>query len=80
MKPFAAIFGANAALLTAWTLVDPMKWNREMDGPYDSYGMCEAVGNAWKYFHAGICLVNFAALVGAVVQAYKARNLADEFS
>ena len=80
LRPFVVIFGLNLLFLSLWTAVDPLVWSREMDGPYSSYGFCEAKGDAWAYFLVGLVLVNFGALSAALVQAYKARNLSDEFS
>jgi len=60
--------------------VDPLKWHRVEDGMFSSYGICKSDNSAWLGFLSAIVCVNFAALVGALIEAYKARKLSDEFS
>lgn len=80
--PFLALFIVNFLILMIWTLVDPLKWVRlEVLGEeWKTYGTCmveKGIGNALFYLVSG---VNFCALVLACVQAYKARDLSEEFS
>ena len=74
------ILSLNLIFLTGWTIVDPLRWVRVMDGEFDSYGECEAEGEQWKGFFSAILVVNISALVAALREAYKARHISDEFS
>jgi hypothetical protein len=81
LKPFLMLFSINTALLIAWTIIDPLKWERfEIDGQdWNTYGTCVG-GNAATVFVSLIAAVNLAALLMACTQAYAARNISDEFS
>lgn len=81
LKPFALLFTLNLGLLTAWTATDPPQWQRfAIDGQdWNTYGKC-VYGKAATIFVSLIAAVNFIALVMAFVQAYRARNISDEFS
>ena len=86
MIPFFVIFVANVALLTTWTLVAPLVWVRELDEGYegcglDSYGFCSFDGDVTSISLAiSLLVVNFAALVLALVQLFRARNVPVEYS
>jgi hypothetical protein len=81
LKPFLMLFSINTALLIAWTIVDPLKWERfDIDGQeWNTYGTCVG-GNAATVFVSLIAAVNVAALLMTCIQAYSARNISDEFS
>lgn len=78
--PFAVLFSLNVILLVAWTIVDPLKWERVYEDELNSYGVCAAEGDAWKGFLSAVAAINAGALILANVQAYIARNIKDEFS
>lgn len=81
MTPFAILFTANLILLVVWTLVDPMFWKRIEVSPTESYGTCSAGSDsvAWKIILAVLATLNGAALVGANVEAWKARKIDTEY-
>ncbi|KAL3908152.1 MAG: hypothetical protein SGILL_008594 [Bacillariaceae sp.] len=80
--PFAVLFVLNFALLLAWTVIDPLVWDRKMeDGENNnSYGRCIGHGKAHIYFLSIITIIDVAALVLACYQAFKARGISDEYS
>jgi hypothetical protein len=64
-----------------WTLIDPLQWKRQYinDDVTNSYGSCRA-GNASNAFAGLLIVVDGAALLAALILAYKARNPEDEFT
>ena len=82
MRPIVVVFLINIVLLVCWTMIDPLRWQREyINGdPTNSHGFCKSEGNAWKAFSSLLVLLNGAALVLACVQAYRARSLDDEYT
>ncbi|KAL3922564.1 MAG: hypothetical protein SGILL_002138, partial [Bacillariaceae sp.] len=82
LVPFAVLFVLNFALLLAWTIADPLVWDRKTSDtdPTDSYGRCIAHGTAHIYFLSAIVIIDVAALVLACFEAYKARGISDEYS
>ncbi|KAL3776718.1 hypothetical protein HJC23_001505 [Cyclotella cryptica] len=82
MMPIAVVFALNFTLLLCWTLIDPMRWQREyINGdPTNSYGFCKSEGKASIAFLVLLILLNGAALVQACVQSYYARNMDDEYA
>jgi len=92
LVPFAVICTANVVILGIWSGVDPLVWVREtMDGETkeseganyreDTYGHCSVHENVFGL----VCLVllvlvNFGALVLALIQLYHARELSTEYS
>lgn len=82
MLPFAILFSCNLILMTAWTLLDPLRWIRMQTSSTESFGACrvEDKGNVgWKVIVSFVAVLNGAALIGANVEAYKARNVDTEF-
>ncbi len=81
MTSFAIVFTANLILLVVWTLVDPLYWERRVITSTESYGTCSADPNsvAWKVILAFLGALNGAALVGANVEAWKARKINTEY-
>lgn len=81
MTPFAVVFTANLILLLVWTIVDPLHWDRRVINATESYGTCAADPDsvAWKVILALLGVLNGAALVGANVEAWKARNIQTEY-
>lgn len=87
MVPFSVLFVVNFALLLAWTLLDPLVFERikvHEDSPFsDTYGTCKFESESNRYgvgLAFPIVLVNFCAILLACAQAYRARHISDEFS
>jgi 7 transmembrane sweet-taste receptor of 3 GCPR len=82
LGPFALLFILNFTILLVWTVVDPLQYDRKtVDGEiWNSYGHCDSDGSVGATLFALNCCVNIAALLCACYQAYKARNISDEFS
>ena len=79
--PFAVLMTINVSLMAMWTSIDPRIWVRtEPNEQNESYGYCEAEGRSYIAFLVFIGIVNASALVLATSQAYRARNIASEFS
>ena len=79
--PFAILFTMNIILLIAWTVVDPLMWERfSIDNQdWNTYGSCVG-GTASTVFVSLIAVINILALCMACYQAFLARNISDEFS
>ncbi|KAL7580582.1 hypothetical protein ACA910_003703 [Epithemia clementina (nom. ined.)] len=89
MAPFAFLFIVNFAALLVWTLVDPLQWQREVihgdsggGGPSnESVGACRATnGPVSTAMIVVVGVVNVSAFAVACYQAFRARNVSDEFS
>lgn len=83
LVPFAVLFTLNFALLLAWTLVDPFRYERvPVDGanPFNTYGACRFENDSTIGFAIGVLVVNFGAILLACIEAYRARRISDEFS
>ncbi|CAB9523190.1 acid type B receptor subunit 2 [Seminavis robusta] len=81
MVPFCVIITLKLVLLLTWTLVDPLSWERAHKSSSSSYGTCWSnLSGAQLAILSLLAVVNYSALVLANVQAYHARNIADEFS
>ena len=79
--PFAVLMTINVSLMAMWTSIDPRIWVRtEPNEEYESHGYCESEGQSYIAFLVLIGIVNALALVSATIQAYRARNIASEFS
>ncbi|CAB9516276.1 Gamma-aminobutyric acid (GABA) B receptor [Seminavis robusta] len=72
----SALFVTNLILLCIWTIVDPLKWRSAMS----LYGSCTDVGPAGQGLYATIFVLTMINLVLTSHQAFKARNISDEFS
>jgi 7 transmembrane sweet-taste receptor of 3 GCPR len=84
MIPFFIIFTVNVTILSLWTGLDPMEWVRDTsktNNEFSSTGYCSMEGSALSAtFLILLLAVNFVSLVLALVQLYRARGLADEYS
>jgi hypothetical protein len=82
LAPFATLFTLSFAVLLTWTLVDPVHWSRDpIDGEqWNTFVSCKVDGTTSKISYALIGAFNVGALFLACYQAYKARNISDEFS
>ncbi|KAG7368674.1 7 transmembrane sweet-taste receptor of 3 GCPR [Nitzschia inconspicua] len=82
MLPFAVLFTSNLILMTVWTLVDPLTWTRIETSPTESFGACRVDDESsvsWKVIVSFVAVLNGAALIGANLEAYKARHVDTEF-
>lgn len=84
-KPFLLLFFANTAVLTIWTILDPLQYERlDMPGTdgwnrvIATYGTCRSE-NATPYVSV-LATLNVLVLGIANWQAYRARNIKSEFS
>ena len=85
LPPFLVLLSCNFAVLICWTIIDPLKYQREEHEGTDywnrvisTYGSCRSE-NVLAYL-VPLALINFFVLVIASWQAIKARNLKSEFS
>ena len=85
LGPFALTMFCNVLVLSIWTALDPLTYNRSWDEGTDfwnrefsSSGACECK-NAAAYL-VPLGLINFIVVCVAVWQAIKARNIKSEFS
>ncbi|CAB9502713.1 Gamma-aminobutyric acid (GABA) B receptor [Seminavis robusta] len=79
--PFAALLSLNVVLLTIWTVVDPLVWQRVPTGEFSSYGTCKPEhGTPAIVLGLFLGAVNLGALLLAEIEAYKARNISDHLS
>ena len=82
-KPMLALFVLNVVILLTWTLVDPLTWQRfhMLGTPWNTYGMCSGSDpSSANAFFIVILVLNICALIATAYQAWKARNISDEFS
>jgi hypothetical protein len=80
LAPFAILMITNVTLLAAWTVVDPLRWERTYIEPWFSYGACRTNGAVGPVMFGLVAAVNILALSLTCYQAYRARNISDEFS
>jgi hypothetical protein len=87
--PFLVLSFLNITILIVWTVVAPMTWTRRWTASVDMYGrQIESYGSCYggqddraQYAFLGlILLINIAALVVALYQSYRARNLPTDFN
>ena len=82
LYPFAILMSANIAILTAWTIVDPLRWTRVelanyfdiFDRPSDSVAYCRGSDSTTSYFIFMYVGINVVALIFANYQSYVARK------
>ena len=79
---FSVQFVVNFILMLVWTLVDPLTYDIHVveNENWKQYGTCTNMeGPGWIFMGLTIG-INFCILLLAVYQAYKARNLGEEYS
>ena len=84
---FVSLLSVNVVLLTIWTTLYPIRWVRKAINDTTSVGKCTFVaGDDNGGWNAGsiivvslLAITNFAALVIANFQAYRARNISTEY-
>lgn len=76
------LFACNLVLLTVWTILDPLRWEiRHIPGEaWNQYGSCTDMGNFGTGIFSTIFALSSVNLFLASYQAFKARNISDEFS
>jgi len=85
--PFVTILGVNVLVLSLWTGLSPLIWDRFNVGTVDRYGrnlesvgMCVGEAKGWAPYASVLLFIN-AAMVGlASFQAYRARKISVEYS
>ncbi|KAL3910784.1 MAG: hypothetical protein SGARI_001956, partial [Bacillariaceae sp.] len=85
LLPLLVTLAMNTLLLSIWTGVDPLKWERvdsgrNSDGQLSSYGHCTASGTASKVLLSLLALTNFFALLFALILAFQTRHLQVAFN
>ena len=82
LGPFMLWFSLNSILLAFRTAFFPYEYTRvEVDGnPADTVGTCQDIGVGNALMFMGNFLVTFSAFVATAWQAWKARDISDEFS
>jgi len=81
LPPLLATLSMNFVLLLIWTLVDPPKWVRVDVTEFESYGICSTgEGVASTVIVSLLLALNFLCVVITNIQAYKTREVSDEFS
>ena len=78
--PLVVLLVANITILICWTLIDPLVYKRFEMMPWSTYGRCVGSSNASNILLIIVGVLNAVVLFLALVQAWKARNISDEFS
>ena len=80
--PFLIMLAVNASMLTALTVVDPVRWVRQpTDGEsWVTYGFCTTNGIAGKIIVGLLGAANGILMIMTARQAFMARNISGEFS
>ena len=82
IKPMIALLMLNAAVLTIWTVIDPLQRQTVVvtQDPFlrnvETYGVCDS--DHVLIFLAILCVINLGSLIFALFQAYKARKISTE--
>ncbi|KAI2502234.1 G-protein coupled GABA receptor [Fragilaria crotonensis] len=82
LAPFAVLLTLNVSILTAWTIVDPLKYEKVALNSQDVYGRniswtlaCQAESNqATFFFYAALGILDIVALMICWWECFKARN------
>ena len=86
LVPFAILMSVNISILTAWTVVSPLRWTRSYTDSLDEFGrstqsqgICSGVDDRSHWFAATIIALDFSAACLAGCQAYLARGHPREY-
>jgi len=92
MKPYIFMMGINLLVLSCWTAIAPLTYNRydavgtdDWNRVISTYGICtsesesKATDDFWPFLGV-ILVINISLLVIANVQGYKARSIQTEYS
>jgi len=86
MRPLFVSLAANTLILSVWSAISPLTWQREVvavdvfDRVVESHGSCRSSDSSLLYFVISLTLGNISVLLLAVYQAYVARNISTEFA
>jgi hypothetical protein len=85
--PFVVLLGLNVLLLSLWTGLSPLVWDRSYVGTLDKYGrdlesvgMCVGEVEGWAPYVGILLFINMAMVALASFQAYRARRISVEYS
>eukprot|EP00584_Thalassiosira_punctigera_P025958 CAMPEP_0172578104 /NCGR_PEP_ID=MMETSP1067-20121228/138569_1 /TAXON_ID=265564 ORGANISM="Thalassiosira punctigera, Strain Tpunct2005C2" /NCGR_SAMPLE_ID=MMETSP1067 /ASSEMBLY_ACC=CAM_ASM_000444 /LENGTH=972 /DNA_ID=CAMNT_0013370797 /DNA_START=307 /DNA_END=3225 /DNA_ORIENTATION=- len=85
--PFVLLLGMNVLVLSLWTGLSPLVWNRFVVGNTDKYdryvesvGKCTGEQKHWAPYVGILLFINMAMVGLASFQAYRARLISVEFS
>lgn len=84
LKPLVALLAVNVLVLSLWTGLDPLHWEREIlsvdafEQILETEGHCYS--GTWVPYVVVLGVINVIALIVASYQAYCARDIAVEFS
>jgi gamma-aminobutyric acid type B receptor len=80
LGPFAVLLIAVIAVLTVWTIVDPLKWHRELieELPPETYGQCGS--DKFVAFSVPLCVIALVTMGMAAVMAFRTKHLPGDFS
>lgn len=84
MVPMMVLLSCNVLILTVWTALDPLYWDRYVVGydpfgrPNETRGRCYSEN--WLPYLISLAVVNAGALVVAIHQAWIARKISLEFA
>ena len=81
--PLVVLLVSNFVVLLIWSLVDPLVWQRfeVNDEAWNSYGICVGSNQStMNAFLAVLGILNIGALGLAILQAWRARSISDEYS
>mmetsp|Transcript_28701 Transcript_28701/g.53060 ORF Transcript_28701/g.53060 Transcript_28701/m.53060 type:complete len:899 (-) Transcript_28701:897-3593(-) len=82
IKPMVTLLMLNAAVLTIWTVIDPLQRQTVVvtQDPFlrnvETYGVCDS--DHVSTFLAILCVINLGSLIFALFQAYMARKISTE--
>lgn len=85
LLPFVTLLTLNVILLSIFTALDPLYWERveqgrDGEGNLESYGRCTSDGKVSAVVLGLVVGINAVALIMSCVQAYKGRNVSVAYS
>ena len=85
LLPFVTLLTLNVILLSIFTALDPLYWDRveqgrDGEGNLESYGRCTSDGKVSVVVLGLVVGINAVALIMSCVQAYKGRNVSVAYS
>jgi len=88
LLPFFVTFGLDCSVLSAWTILDPLQWERTSTNSNDPYSLTsvDESTEGWctseqsNLYIGLIFVINTAILVLSLVQSYECRRLTTEYA
>jgi len=88
LGPFSILFSLNLFFLILWTIMDPLRWVRfpvtenASDSEWNTYGRCVSSEDSTVALISlsMLFVIDIGALFFACYEAYRARNISDDFS